>query len=168
MLKKWKFWIVGGLGVCLIAGGVLYRSLYYSSVAVSWEEYKPYKLSLAKERHQPVVIDFYADWCPTCHDLETFVFKHKEVIEKLNPFVRLRVDATDMESSEAQMAIEKFDVPGLPVIVFLNGNGQEVSEARVTGFVSVPEFFKSVEAFSKSLVTGRVPQGAGPGLKTNQ
>src|SRR3990167_5134111 len=90
---------------------------------------------MAKEKKQPVVIDFYADWCITCHELENFVFTKPTVAKELKRFVRLRVDATDMMAPAVQEVVAQYRVFGLPMIVFLDENGQEVEDARVAGYI---------------------------------
>jgi len=112
--------------------------------SLAWEEYKSSKVAMAKEKKQPVVIDFYADWCITCHELENFVFTNPTVAKELKKFIRLRVDATDMMAPAVQQVLEQYGVFGLPIIVFLDEDGQEVEDARVVGYVPPPEFLESI------------------------
>ncbi|MDO8580806.1 MAG: cytochrome c biogenesis protein CcdA [Candidatus Omnitrophota bacterium] len=137
---KW----VAGL-VSLIFGLSIIASILTPKESLVWDEYNPYKVAMAKEKKQPVVIDFYADWCITCHELENFVFTNPTVAKQLKKFVRLRVDATDMMAPSVQQVLEQYRVFGLPMIVFLDENGQEVEDARVAGYVPPEEFLKFLE-----------------------
>lgn len=137
---KW----VAGL-VSLIFGISIIASILTPKESLIWDEYKPYKVAMAQQKKQPVVIDFYADWCITCHELENFVFTNPAVIKELRKFVRLRVDATDMMAPAVQEVVEQYRVFGLPMIVFLDENGQEVEAARVAGYLPPAEFLESLE-----------------------
>ena len=137
-------WVTGI--VCVFVGASLFSStLRAYQDRLTWEPFKLHKLYVATNQKKPVVIDFYADWCITCHELENFVFNQPSVSKELSKFVRLRIDATDVESSEVQSNLERFDVLGLPMVIFIDTEGQEVKEARVTGYVPPSEFLKSIE-----------------------
>ena len=137
-------WVTGI--VCVFVGASLFSStLRAYQDRLTWEPFKLHKLYVATNQKKPVVIDFYADWCITCHELENFVFNQPAVAQELSKFVRLRIDATDVESSEVQSYLERFDVLGLPMVIFIDAEGQEVKEARVTGYIPPSEFLKSVK-----------------------
>ena len=143
---KW----VAGL-VSLFFGISIIISILAPKESLAWDEYKPYKVAMAQQKNQPVVIDFYADWCITCHELENFVFTNPAVSKELQKFVRLRVDATDMMAPSVQQVLEQYGVFGLPIVVFLDEDGREVEDARVIGYVPPAEFLKSVQlVLSKS------------------
>lgn len=136
-----------GIGfVCFFIGVLLFSSTSRTyQDRLIWEPFTFDKLAIAQQQQKPVVIDFYADWCIACHELENFVFNHPSVAQELSKFVRLRIDATNLESSEVQANLERFAVPGLPIIVFIDARGQEVEEARITGYVPPADFLKSVQ-----------------------
>lgn len=129
----------------LIFGISIIASILTPKERLVWDEYKSYKVAMAKEKKQPVVIDFYADWCITCHELENFVFTNPAVAKELKKFVRLRVDATDMMAPAVQEVVEQYRVFGLPMIVFLDEDGQEIEDARVAGYLPPAEFLKFLE-----------------------
>ncbi|MGE0268939.1 MAG: thioredoxin family protein [Candidatus Omnitrophota bacterium] len=145
-MKKVTVWILGGIGLVGLFFGV---SLTLSSLSpkkeLTWDEYKAYKAAIARENKQPVVIDFYADWCIACHELESLVFSDPAVIDALENFVRLRVDATDMEAAAVQQVMDQYNVFGLPIVVFLDKEGREFDDARVIGLVPPEEFLKSTQ-----------------------
>ncbi|MBI5149926.1 MAG: thioredoxin family protein [Candidatus Omnitrophica bacterium] len=135
-------WVAGSAS--LIFGISIIASILTPKASLAWEAYTSDKVVLAATKKQPVVIDFYADWCITCHELENFVFTNPAVIKELKKFVRLRVDATDMMAPAVQEAVEQYRVFGLPMIVFLDENGQEAEDARVAGYLPPAEFLKSL------------------------
>ena len=91
------------------------------------------------------IVDFYADWCLPCHELEQYTYTDPEVIQTLESFVRLKVDATNPDTSEALEPIERFEILGVPTILFLDPDGKEVPRTRITGFVPPREFLKRIE-----------------------
>ncbi|HMQ68870.1 MAG TPA: protein-disulfide reductase DsbD [Ignavibacteria bacterium] len=92
--------------------------------------------------NKPVMIDFYADWCAQCKELDKYTYTNPEVVELSNSFNNIKVDLTKENSS----ITDKFDIKGLPVVVFLNSNGEEVKELRVTGFLKPEEFKKKLNS----------------------
>lgn len=114
---------------------------------VTWEPYSPEKLEFAKENSRPVIIDFYADWCIPCHELDRYTYSNPEVIKALENFIRLKVDLTRPDAAEAEEIIEKFKVVGVPTILFLDREGSEVKDSRITGFVPPKAFLGILELY---------------------
>ncbi len=112
---------------------------------VVWEPYSSARLEQAKAAHEPVIIDFYADWCIPCHELEQYTYTSANVIKALERFVRLKVDVTRPGSTENAEPIQKFGVIGVPTVVFLDEFGNEVNKARFAGFVPPEQFMESVK-----------------------
>jgi thiol:disulfide interchange protein DsbD len=126
------------LGVCAVAVGI--AGFFQSpSEAVRWEAYAPQKIVAAQAARHPVAIDFYANWCIPCHELERFTYSNPEVIKALEPFVRLKVDLTQPEDPAILAVARKYQVMGVPSVVFLDIDGREIEDARISGFVSPEE-----------------------------
>lgn len=113
---------------------------FVSKTGVVWEKYEDSKLAQAAAHHQPVIIDFYADWCIPCHELDQQTYSHPKVVSLLEPFARFKVDLTHPEGEATQKLIEKYEVIGVPTVIFLDSKGREVKEARLAGFVPPEEF----------------------------
>jgi thiol:disulfide interchange protein DsbD len=92
----------------------------------------------AKEEGIPVIIDFYADWCIPCKELDQFTFKDPAVIALSEKFVRLKKDLTQYESDVRQ----RYKVAGVPTIIFIDMNGRELSELRLTGYEDAEQFLE--------------------------
>lgn len=90
-------------------------------------------LEQAKENCQNIVIDFYADWCVACRELEN-TFHDKRVSDVLNNFHLIRIDATNNSKIIAQIQ-KKYGIVGLPTLVFLDKNLEEFVTLRTTGFL---------------------------------
>lgn len=141
---KWIFGVV-----CIIAG-LSFFSPAAQKPSLEWDPYEEVKLAQAVQENKPVVIDFYADWCITCHELEQFVLSHPDVIEALSSFARLRVDATNLDDPKIEEVMEKYGVWGLPTIIFIDAKGNIVEDAVVLGYVDTAEFLKAVKLTAKN------------------
>jgi thiol:disulfide interchange protein DsbD len=134
---KWAF------GVVAVAFGVVAFDALREE-GIQWEPYAPEKLIEARQLGKPVMIDFYADWCIPCLELDRKTFTDREVIASTENFVRLKVDLTTFDSSESEALRKEFGIAGVPTIVFLNPSGDEVKASRVIGYLPPAEFLDRV------------------------
>ena len=95
-----------------------------------------------KTGDKPVMIDFYADWCAQCKELDKYTYTDPEVVEMSNKFNNIKVDLTKENSA----ITDKFEIKGLPVVIFMNSDGKEIKELRVTGFLKPEEFMKKLNS----------------------
>lgn len=109
---------------------------------VVWETYRSGILEEAKASAQPVILDFYADWCIPCHELDQFTYSDPRVSQALVRFRKIKVNATFMDADEIRRLIDRFHVYGVPTIVFLDAEGREVESLRMNGFVPPDEFIE--------------------------
>lgn len=137
-------WAIGLVGMC-VGATIIYNSVTLKDTKLVWQEFTPVKLVMAQGKNKPVVIDFTADWCITCHELENYVFSHPDVIKELRRFTLLRVDATDFVAPDTQELLSKYELLGLPAVIFYNSKGEELKEARVTTYVPPEQFLKSID-----------------------
>ncbi len=96
-----------------------------------------------KASSKPVMLDFYADWCVACKELEEITFTNKEVINKLQGFTLLKADVTK-NTKEDQELQKKYGIFGPPGLIFWNEQNQEVKEAKIVGFKTAEEFLQIV------------------------
>ncbi|GFN46571.1 protein-disulfide reductase DsbD [Candidatus Regiella insecticola] len=95
--------------------------------------------ALRQAKGKSVMLDLYADWCGACKELEKYTFSDLEVQKRLANTVLLQVDLT--KNSPEQLAIlKKLQVLGLPSILFFNPQGQEINQARISGFINASDF----------------------------
>lgn len=85
------------------------------------------------------MLDLYADWCVACKEFEKYTFTDDKVQHKLNEMVVLQIDLTK-NSTENTALMKYFNVLGLPTILFFDENGKELTQSRVTGFLSADKF----------------------------
>jgi len=100
-------------------------------------------LAEANAQGQTVMLDLYADWCVACKEFEKYTFSDSQVVAALSNSVLMQIDLTD--STDSNIAFQQhFSVLGLPTILFFDTQGQEISSARVTGFMRAEPFAQHV------------------------
>lgn len=92
-----------------------------------------------------VMLDFFADWCVSCKELERFTFGDAKVQAKLRDVVLLQADVT-ANSDEDKALLKKFGLFGPPGIVFFDKSGKELSDARVVGYEPPEKFIATLDA----------------------
>lgn len=106
-------------------------------------------LAKANAKGQTVMLDLYADWCVACKEFEKYTFPDSKVVAALNNSVLMQMDFTDNTDSNFAFQ-EHYSVLGLPTILFFDTQGQEISKARVTGFMRAEPFAQHINSlFSK-------------------
>jgi thiol:disulfide interchange protein DsbD len=99
----------------------------------------------ARPVDRPVIVDFHADWCADCKAVQRSVFRDPEVVRLLNErFTPLRVDATAGADSVSETA-ERYQVPGVPAVRFLDREGGELADLRINGPFDKTLFWKRLE-----------------------
>lgn len=102
------------------------------------------RIKQANANNQPVMLDFYADWCISCKEMEAYTFTDAHIKQTLTGFVLLQADVT--KQSEADKALlTKFNLIGPPAILFFNGNQQENKALRVIGYQDAKTFSKTLQ-----------------------
>lgn len=134
------------IAILLLVSGVAFAIPRKQGEGVQWAKYDTKALASARESGKPVVIDFYADWCLPCKELDAKTFSDPKVIAELDRFVRVKADLT-VTSDEKTMALTKqYGIAGVPTIVFIDANGAEVKDARLTGFEPADAFLQRTKA----------------------
>ena len=96
--------------------------------------------STIKANKLPVMIDFYADWCAQCKELDKYTYTDKNVVGLSKSLNNIKIDLTQ----ENEAISKQYGIKGLPVVLFIKPNGEEVKELRVTGFLKPDEFSKKI------------------------
>ncbi len=95
-------------------------------------------------RHKTVMVDFYADWCVACKELERFTFSDPKIQAALKDVVLLQVDVT--ENSQDELALlNRFKLFGPPGMVFFNKSGQEVAPLKTIGYQDAETLLKTIQ-----------------------
>ncbi len=105
----------------------------------AWKPFSEAELTSAIAADQPVIVDFYADWCAACHELDENIFNKPEFLELAKPVKLLKVDATE-DNEAIQTLLKKYQIQGLPTVVFINRKGILLKHLTLTQFVNWDQF----------------------------
>ena len=98
------------------------------------------ELAAAKAAGKPAMLDFYADWCVSCKEMERYTFSDPSVIAEMDRFVLLQADVTKNDDQDQALMQGRFGIPGPPAILFFDALGEELRGYRVVGFKPAEEF----------------------------
>jgi thiol:disulfide interchange protein DsbD len=98
---------------------------------------------LANTQGKTVMLDFYADWCVSCKEMEKFTFIDPKVKAALANTITLQVDVTANDEYDKAM-LKRFRLFGPPGIIFFDKNGSEIADSRVIGFQDKDKFLASL------------------------
>jgi len=130
--------------------GVIKRSIPVAGQVsqIDWKGNQKEALNLSKENNLPLLIDFTAEWCESCHVLDATLFQDSRVIEKMKSFVALRIDVT-AASEENNSLLSKYGVFSLPAIIFVKSDGTVLDKPRIHGVLPVERFLEALVEVSK-------------------
>lgn len=111
---------------------------------LNWQPYSEATLVQAAKDSKPVIIDFWAEWCAACHELEEKTFTDPRVRAIAEKFVLLKFDATK-DSAELKALKKKYNIQGLPTVLFFNPNGVWIDALTLTQFEKAADFLKRME-----------------------
>jgi len=92
-----------------------------------------------------VMLDFYADWCVSCKEMESRTFPDPAVRAKLDKAVLLRADVT-ANNDDDRALLKRFHLFGPPGIILFDAQGREIESVRVVGFQDAPRFAASLSS----------------------
>ena len=98
-----------------------------------------------KQAGKPAMLDFYADWCVSCKEMEAFTLSDPLVRSKLADFVLLQVDVTK-NTEEDRALLKRFSLFGPPGMIFFDTQGREIKGLRVIGYQNAERFMKTLNA----------------------
>lgn len=104
----------------------------------AWHEFSEEKYEAALANNQKILIDFYADWCIPCKELDAMTFSDPRVIEETKDYAVFKIDMTQTMSEKTEQIRDKFNIIGMPTVLIINTEGVEAE--RLTGFVNADEF----------------------------
>ncbi|MEM6987500.1 MAG: thioredoxin family protein, partial [Pseudomonadota bacterium] len=92
------------------------------------------------------ILDFYADWCVSCKEMEAFTFSDPAVAARMSDFQLLQADVT-LNNDAHQALLKSFGLFGPPAILFFDPSGGEINGARVVGYQNAERFLAHLNTF---------------------
>lgn len=135
-VKAYRFTKFAILFVVIIVG--LWLLIPSQKESIKWEKVNDDQIILLNGK--PTIIDFFADWCVPCKELDAMTFTNPEVIAESKRFNTYKVDLTKSGDESTKKVIKKYRIVGVPTIIFYNSNGEEVK--RITSFIDKKEFLE--------------------------
>jgi thiol:disulfide interchange protein DsbD len=101
-------------------------------------------LEQARAQGKPVMIDFFAEWCAACKELDRDVYVAPDVVDEAGRFVSIKVDGTN-EAEAIDSLYQRFGVQGLPTVAFVSSRGEVLADPRVTGYLEPDRFLAELK-----------------------
>ena len=98
-----------------------------------------------KSAGRPVMLDFYADWCVSCKEMERFTFSDPEVQKRLGAALLLKADVT-ANNPQDRALLRRFQLFGPPGTIFFDPRGQEITGSRVIGYQNRKRFSQTLDS----------------------
>jgi thiol:disulfide interchange protein DsbD len=137
------------LGVAAVLGGVAF-AWHLQAEGVRFEPYDETAVQAALAAGRPVFLDFSADWCVPCHELDNITFTDPRVIARSRDFAAFKVDLTRYDSPGSRELRGRYGVTGVPEVLFFVPGGGELRAARVVGFLPPDAFLERMAAASSA------------------
>lgn len=135
-------WIRSIAGAAGVAGAVLLMALWLViGPGVQWHAYSRDLLEKARVQQKPVIIDFYAEWCKPCVQLDKITFHDPEIVRQSEEnLVMVKIDLTRRGDPAHEKLLAEYEVKGVPTVVFLDRKGRERRDLRLVDFLPADQF----------------------------
>jgi len=138
------FKIIKIIFAIVVMAVAVYAVIPKETASISWKPYS--ETAVASIGNKSVIIDFYADWCIPCKELDALTFSDPRVIKLSEEFSTYKADMTKSLDSDVEALRDKYKIIGVPTVLILNSKGEEVE--RITGFVDADEFLKIISGIN--------------------
>jgi thioredoxin:protein disulfide reductase len=134
---------------CLVLATFSMASWTMRGPGITWHAYSEQTLREAKAQGKPTILDFYADWCTPCRELDEVTFHQADVVllaEK--SFSMVKVDVTKGDNPYHEELLKNYGIKGVPTIVFLDAQGVERTDLRLVDFLPADQLLLRMRTIS--------------------
>jgi len=124
----WFKIVKSGIGAAMIFLGIWISASAWIDAKrehIKWQNYSETLIAQARNEGKPTLIDFYADWCIPCKQIEKKLFTEPSIVEKSETFISLKADLTKEKSEDVKNLRRKYKVFGVPTVIILDNTGKE-------------------------------------------
>ena len=122
----------------------IYLLIPSEKASINWKHYSENQLTTSLQQgNKGIIIDFYADWCIPCKELEASTFSNPKVIQESKNFYAFKADMTKSLSPQVEALRDKYKILGVPTVLIISSKGEELQ--RITGFVDANQFYKMLK-----------------------
>ena len=139
--------IKGAVGAIFIGAG-LFLSLMAAAPerpSVEWVEGDLSSVESGLKSGKPVIIDFTAEWCVPCQELEHFTFTDERVVALAKSFTMIKVDLTKTGDTKASAVKDRYSIAGVPTVLFFDAGGNQRNDLSFAGFVDADAFLEKMK-----------------------
>ncbi len=131
------------VGVLSVAALIYFAAPRGKAVALAFTPFDQQRLAAAAAAHKPVLIDFGADWCIPCREMEHTTFTDPSVVAEARRFVTLHADLTRLDTHNNEI-VSQYRIQGVPTLLLLDGAGK--LHTRLVGYIGPGEMLESLKA----------------------
>ena len=154
-------WVLRAIGVAAAGLAVVFALPTKAGESIKWQPYSEQAVAEAQKLGKGVIIDSYADWCIPCKELDQLTFTDDRVRGEAEKFITLKLDLTsDDPNTEAGRARRRFQIVGVPTILFLDAKGSEIPSLRLEGFEKPDKFLARMKGIGSAPPVNEIASNA--------
>jgi thiol:disulfide interchange protein DsbD len=139
-------WVKKAVGLLIVLVGIYF--ILPGETATSelpWIPFEEGVLDQQRRSGRPAMIDFTADWCIPCKELDHYTFSDPRFVALSKEMFLIKVDLTSFSSPQSIAVREKFGIKGVPTVLFLDRGGQEIEDLRFVGFIDADTLIRKLD-----------------------
>jgi len=144
-------WLQAASGLAgVVLATYLLGLLMFRGPGVSWQAYSPAALEAARAQGRPIIVDIYASWCTPCRELDEVTFRDPDVVRAAEELAMFKVDVTHGGQASHEALLERYEIKGVPTVLFLDARGEERRDLRLVDCVAPSDLLVRMSAVART------------------